>query len=83
MDGTPGPEGWHPEQRIRLSEALHAYTTGPAYAAGWEQSSGKLEPGYFADLIVLETDPFSLEPDELYSVKPSATMIGGNWVWQS
>jgi len=83
MDGTPGPEGWHPEQRIRLSEALHAYTIGPAYAAGWEQSSGKLEPGYFADLIVLEKDPFSLEPDELFSIKPSATMIGGNWVWQS
>ena len=80
-DGLPGEEGWHPEQRLSLLEALHAFTTGPAYAAGMEGRLGKLAPGYLADLIVLEVDPFSCDPHELRFIQPLLTMVGGEWVF--
>jgi len=41
-----------------------------------------LAPGYLADLIVLENDPFRCAPQELHTLKPSGTMIGGEWVYQ-
>lgn len=76
-------EGWYPEQRLRLEEALAAFTTGPAYAAGMENRLGRLAPGYYADLILLESDPFSMPAGDLYRVQPLATMIGGEWVYQA
>jgi len=79
-DGSPGPEGWFPEQRISIQEAIRAYTTGPAYAAGMEDRLGKLVPGYLADLLVLEEDPFTCNPATLREIKPNAVMIGGEWV---
>jgi predicted amidohydrolase YtcJ len=82
-DGSPGPDGWYPEQRINLKDALQSYTVDAAYAAGMENRLGKLAPGYYADLIVLEQDPFMLPPDELANIKPMATMVAGNWVWES
>lgn len=83
LDGTPGPEGWYPEQKLTLMEALNAYTTGAAYAARMEDRLGKLSPGFLADLIVLENDPFTTPPDQLASIHPNATMVAGKWVWQS
>lgn len=80
-DGSPGEPGWHPEQRLTLLEALHAFTIGPAYAAGTEGRLGKLAPGYLADLIVLEVDPFSCDPHELQFILPMRTMVGGKWVF--
>ena len=81
-DGSPDPAGWYPAQRLTLEEALQGYTTGPAFAAGLENALGKLAPGYFADLIVLEADPFALPAQELHAVRPVATMVNGEWVWQ-
>jgi predicted amidohydrolase YtcJ len=82
-DGSPGPEGWHPEQRLSIAQALAGFTTGAAYAAGMEDRLGRLSPGYYADLIALEEDPFTCDPDALLSMRPSATMLAGEWVWQS
>lgn len=80
--GYPGPQGWYPEQRIQLAEALAGYTTGPAYAAGLERRLGQLAPGFYADLIVLREDPFELPLQELHSLQPAATMVAGEWVWR-
>jgi predicted amidohydrolase YtcJ len=80
-DGSPGLEGWHPEQRLTVEQALLAYTVGAAYAAGWENRLGKLAPGYLADLIVLEVDPFTCPPNELRTIQPTATMVRGEWVY--
>lgn len=80
-DGSPGPEGWYPEQRLTLAEALRAYTSGAAYAAGMEDRLGRLAPGCLADLIVLERDPFEIEPEALRELAPTAVMVGGDWVW--
>jgi hypothetical protein len=82
LDGSPGPQGWYPEQRLSLLEALQAYTSGPAYAAGWEQQQGKLLPGYFADLVVLNEDIFQIPVEKIAHTHPLATMIGGRWVFQ-
>jgi hypothetical protein len=81
-DGTPGPDGWYPTQRLTVSEALQGFTSGAAYAAGLEDRLGKLAPGFLADLILLDTDPFNCQPDRLPDIQVLATMIGGEWVWK-
>jgi predicted amidohydrolase YtcJ len=82
QDGSPGPEGWYPAQKLSLLEALQGFTSGPASAAGVESRLGRLAPGYLADLVVLDQDPFESDPNELWKIKPSATMVGGEWVFQ-
>ncbi len=80
-DGSPSPEGWYPEQKLTFAEALHGYTLGPAYIAYMEHRLGRLAPNHLADLIVLDKDPFTCDPDELLSMQSSATMVGGEWVY--
>jgi predicted amidohydrolase YtcJ len=80
-DGSPSPLGWYPEQRLSVDEALRAYTNGAAYAAGMEDWLGKLMPGYLADLLVLDENPFTCAPEELLNIHPLATMVGGEWVY--
>ena len=70
---------WVPEQRIQLQEALNAYTVWPAQSAGNGLSLGRLLPGYLADLIVLDKDPFDVDNSELPEIKPSGVMVNGNW----
>jgi predicted amidohydrolase YtcJ len=82
-DGSPGIDGWYPEQRLSMQQAIQGYTSGAAYAAGLEDCLGKLAPGYLADLIVLAQDPFVISPADLLEMESSATMVGGEWVWQS
>ena len=83
VDGSPGPDGWHPNQKLTISEAIHAYTHGAAFAVGMEDRLGKLKSGYLADLIILDTDPFTCAQDEIYKISPNATMVGGEWVYQN
>jgi predicted amidohydrolase YtcJ len=82
-DGTPSPEGWHPEQRLSVEQAIAGFTVGAAYAAYAEHRLGRLVPGAFADLILLDRDPFTCQPDELRDLTSSATMVGGEWVLQT
>jgi hypothetical protein len=81
-DGSPAPSGWHAEQKLSMLEALRGYTSGAAYATGMEDRLGQLAPNFLADLIVLERDPFTCDPDELLALAPSATMIGGQWMFE-
>lgn len=78
-DGAPGPDGWIPEERLTLAEALTAYTEGAAFAAGLEAKAGRLTPGFWADLVVLETDPFEGDPMSLRELSPTGLMTGGIW----
>jgi len=82
VDGSPGIDGWHGEQRLTLQEAVEGFTLGPAYAAGVEDRLGQLTIGYIADLIVLDEDPFLCDPADLHLMRPVATMTGGEWIWQ-
>jgi len=83
FDGYPGSDGWYPEQRLELMDAMKAYTFGSAYAGGMESKVGKLAPGYFADLLVLDKDIFRCEAEEIKDILPRATMVGGEWVYQN
>jgi len=80
-DGSPGENGWIPEERISLKAALAAYTTGPSELNQYGINTGKLEPGFAADLIVLDVDPFMERAQELHQVKPIASMFAGKWLW--
>jgi len=80
--GYPSPEGWYPQERLSLEQAIQAYTVNPAYTAGRENELGKLQPGYFADLIVLEEDPFFTPAERLFELQPLKTMVAGEWVWE-
>jgi predicted amidohydrolase YtcJ len=68
---------WHPEQKLTLDEALQATTVNPAWLARDEHRRGKLLPGYLADLVVLDRDPFAVE--DVASINVVATMMGGRW----
>ncbi|HTP00647.1 MAG TPA: amidohydrolase [Anaerolineales bacterium] len=82
-NGAPGPAGWRPEQRLSMQQAIEGFTTGPAFAAYAEDRQGRLAPGCFADLIVLEKDPFTVDPAEVKDFQSSATMVGGDWVYEA
>jgi predicted amidohydrolase YtcJ len=82
-DGSPGPDGWYPQERLNMREVLRAYTYGPAYAAGMEDRLGMLAPGYLADLIVLDRDLFDIDPMEILDVKVMGTMVGGVWCYRN
>jgi predicted amidohydrolase YtcJ len=81
-DGSPHPAGWHPEQRLSMQEAIEGFTTGAAYAAYAENRQGRLAEGCLADLILLEKDPFTCDPNEVKDFHSSATMVGGEWVYR-
>ena len=70
---------WHPEQRLTLDETLEATTVNPAWLACDEHRRGKLLPGFLADLVVLDRNPYELEPEQLPEVNVVATMLGGRW----
>jgi predicted amidohydrolase YtcJ len=74
-------EAWHPEQAVTIEEAFAATCLAPAWLAGDERRRGKLIPGYLADLVVLDRDPFDCAPDELGDIGVVATMLGGRWVF--
>ena len=64
---------------MTLEEALRATTINPAWLARDERRRGKLVPGFLADLVVLDRDPYELAPEELPTVQVVATMVGGRW----
>ena len=65
---------------MTLDQALLATCVNPAWLEGEERRRGKLLPGYLADLVVLDRDPFGVEPEALPEVRVAATMLGGRWV---
>lgn len=72
------PEGgWLPEQRLSVEEALRMYTLGSATVCGEAKTKGTLEAGKYGDMVVLEEDPFSVEPHEISSIPVNMTVMGG------
>ncbi len=81
LDGK-NPEGWVPEQKITVEEALHGYTYEPAYAAFAEQDRGMLRPGALADLVLLDRDLTAIPPATIGDTRVKATIVGGKVVYQ-
>jgi len=72
-----GGESWIPEERVRVTEAVEAYTAGVARQAFEEHEWGRIEPGYRADFVVLSEDPRTVEPAKLADVRVTSTWLGG------
>jgi hypothetical protein len=80
LDGKR-PQGWVPEQKITVAEAVRAYTMGSAYASFDEKIKGSIEPGKLADLAVLSADIFKINPIEIEKAKVVMTIFDGKVIY--
>lgn len=81
-EGDP-PNGFVPNERISLEDAIKAYTLGAALAGRREKTEGSIEPGKLADMIVLSQDLFKIPPTEIVKTEVLLTLVGGKVVYQS
>ena len=82
LDGK-NPNGWFPEQKLTVEEAVRAYTMGSTYAEFQEQEKGSISPGKLADMVLLSDDIFSIDPRKIRQVKALKTVVGGKLIWDS
>ncbi|MGH8168796.1 MAG: amidohydrolase, partial [Woeseiaceae bacterium] len=86
QDKAHEPEGgWFAEQALNADETLRAYTSWSAYASFREDQTGVLEPGRWADITVMDIDPFLLadeSPAELLNGRILMTIVGGNVAYE-
>jgi len=80
LDGK-NPNGWVPEQKLKLAEAIEAYTMGSAFAEFQENQKGSLTPGKLADIVIVSDDLFAIDPKHIRDVQVDATIVGGRVVW--
>ncbi len=76
-----GTQTYQPQEKITIEEALYAYTQASAYAEFREHVIGRLEPGYLADLVVLDHDPTAAGPQQLLHTKVLRTVVNGETVF--
>jgi predicted amidohydrolase YtcJ len=85
LKGEP-KQGWFPDQRLTIEEAIEAYTKGPAWAASEESSKGTLQPGKLADVAVFDIDLVAAgkqRPADLLKAKVLYTIAGGKVVFEA
>lgn len=82
LQGAP-EGGFHPEECLDVEAAVDAYTLEGAYASFEENVKGRLLPGYYADLVILSDDIFTVPHDAIKSIRPVATMVDGRWVYDT
>jgi hypothetical protein len=76
LDGK-NPEGWVPEQKISVEEAVKSYTVRAAYASFEEKVKGSIETGKLADFVVLDQNIFEIPRTQIRNVKVLRTVVGG------
>jgi len=76
------PNGWVPEQKITVEEALRAYTTGSAYAEYMEAEKGMLARGLLADMVLIDRDLTRIAPETIRDARILLTMVGGRVVYE-
>ena len=81
LDGKQ-PNGWVPQQKISVAEAVHAYTMGSAYASLEDRVKGSIEPGKLADLAVLSDDIFHIDPVAIEKTKVDMTIFDGKMIFE-
>ena len=81
VNGQPAG-GWYPAERLTLGQALHAYTRGGAYAAFAEDRIGALDPGKWADFVLVDHDPTKVDPQQLAKTQVLETWVAGKKAWE-
>ncbi|MGC1390572.1 MAG: amidohydrolase [Bacteroidales bacterium] len=76
-------EGWQPEQKIRMEEAIKYYTLGSAYAQFMENRKGMIKPGFLADIVIVDKDLLTIPENEIMKTKVDYTIVGGKVVFSS
>jgi predicted amidohydrolase YtcJ len=82
LDGK-NPNGWFPEQKLTVAEAVQAYTMGSAYAEFQENEKGSISAGKLADMVILSDDVFTIDPVKIRDVKVLKTFVGGKVIWDA
>jgi hypothetical protein len=82
LDGK-NPNGWFPEQKLTIQEAIEAYTMGSAYAEFQDKEKGSITPGKLADMVIVSDDLFSIDPVKIRDVKVLKTFVGGKLVYDA
>ena len=77
FDGA-NPGGWVPGEKISVAEAVTAYTSGVAYSSYLEDVVGQLKPGFYADMVVLSDDIFTIDPVEIENIRVDLTIVDEN-----
>ncbi|WP_255351622.1 amidohydrolase family protein [Novosphingobium sp. ST904] len=80
LDGA-NPNGWYPEQKVEIHDALLAYTRGAAFAGRSEADTGTLSPGRLADFVIWDRDLAAIDPADLDKAKVVSTHLGGTKVY--
>ncbi len=81
LDGK-NPDGWYPEQKISLEDAIRGYTCNGAYAEFAEGKKGSLEEGKYADIVVLSDNLFEISPVDISQTQVLMTIVGGEIVYK-
>ena len=80
LDGA-NPNGWYPEQRVEIHDALLCYTRGAAFAGRSEADTGTLAPGRLADFVVWDRDLTAIDAETLDKAQVVSTHVGGRKVF--
>ena len=84
QDAQNRPEaGWHPAQRLSLAEAIYAHTMGPALISGRHRELGSISQGKFADMVLLDTDLYKVEPARIRDARVMMTVFNGELAYQA
>jgi len=80
--GEPG-DGWFPEQKLTMEEAIKYYTYGSAYAQFMDDRKGMIRKGYLADIVIVDKDLLTIPENEIMKTKVDYTIVGGKVVYAS
>ena len=75
--------GWFPEQKLTMEEAIKYYTLGSAYAQFMEDRKGMIKTGYLADIVIVDRDLLTIPEDQIMKTKVDYTIVGGKVVFSS
>jgi predicted amidohydrolase YtcJ len=81
LDGVH-PQGWVPQEKISLEEAIKGYTLNGAYSEFAEDRKGSITPGKLADLVVINRNLFEIPVEDINQVRVKMTVSGGRIVYQ-
>jgi len=77
------PEGgFYPEECVDVATAIDAYSKESAYMQFKEDVKGRIKPGHYADIVILEEDIFTIDPNKIKDMLPYMTIVGGKVVYQ-